>query len=347
MADFCTLFDSNYLARGMALYQSLQRVCSSFHLYVVTFDQSCFDFLQQADLQNLTAIRLEDFEDQQLLAVKPGRKRSEYCWTCTPSVILYCIEKFKLPACTYLDADMIFYQDPQVLIDEDPDCAVLITSHRYTTVYDQSATHGTYCVQFMYFRKDPDGLLALRWWRDRCLEWCYDYQEDGKFGDQKYLDDWTKRFKRVHELAHLGGGVAPWNLQQYEPIEAPGQLQIVNRKTGERYPLVFFHFHGLTFYTDNRFTCTGTMYRISTPYKNLIYFPYVKRLLELSVEIRSQGFAGDPNGASRPAPSKWEAFRQFSTERLILLLKGKFMPYQLEQFDFSKHFHISQNPTIN
>ena len=33
------------------------------------------------------------------------------------------------------------------------------------------------------------GLKALKWWRDRCLEWCYARIEDGKFGDQFYIED--------------------------------------------------------------------------------------------------------------------------------------------------------------
>ncbi len=52
----------------------------------------------------------------------------------------------------------------------------------------------------MTFKRN-DGELVRSWWEERCLEWCYARFEDGKFGDQKYLDDWTSRFnKQVHVL---------------------------------------------------------------------------------------------------------------------------------------------------
>ena len=35
---FCTLFDSNYLDKGLALYHSMRKYIGNFTLYIFTFD---------------------------------------------------------------------------------------------------------------------------------------------------------------------------------------------------------------------------------------------------------------------------------------------------------------------
>jgi hypothetical protein len=328
MLHFCTLFDANYLARGLVTYESLMATTEgSAHLYVFAFDDTCYDVLTNMKLPNLTVISLSEFEDAQLLDIKPTRSRGEYCWTCTSSTILYCIKKFDLPHCTYIDADMYFYQNPQILIDEKPDdCSVIITEHRYTPAYDKSKLSGKYCVQFMYFDNSEQGLTVLNWWRNRCLEWCFNRFEDGKFGDQKYLDDWTTRFQGVHVLRHLGGGLAPWNIQQYNfygskeslsatihsrsgipegviesPFETWGTLNasfsnLYTNTSGHQnkvhfFPAVFFHFHGVKLYKNGGAVYAPRMYILNRPVRSIFYEPYVQKVKAVQERLLSY----DPN----------------------------------------------------
>jgi hypothetical protein len=347
MLNFCTLFYSNYISRGLALFESLKKVSPAFHLYIVAFDNDCYQYLENLQETNLTVISLAEFEDEKLKLVKSGRTAAEYCWTCTPSIILYCIEKFQLPSCTYVDADMIFYDNPQILISEMLHESVLITEHRYTEDYDVSATHGKYCVQFMYFKNDENGLDALRWWRDRCLEWCFAYMEDGKFGDQKYLNDWTERFSGVHVLQHPGGGLAPWNIQQYSLQQQDGKIFISDKNKGGHYPLVFFHFHGLKFFSDNKVACSGALYEMDSQAKEILFFPYIRSLQETGNQTIQAGFNRNPQGAVRPAPSPGEIIFQYGKDILSLILRGNVSPFKKNLYSIRLHDHIYNLSTIN
>jgi hypothetical protein len=298
--NFCTLFNSSYLSRGVAMYESLQRYCSDFHLYVFAFDEVSCNYLRSKRFPNMTVVSLKEFEDAELLKVKPTRSAGEYCWTCTSSTILYSIKAFKLSNCTYLDADMQFFADPAVLINEMGNASVLITEHRYTKAYDQSAESGKYCVQFVTFKNDERGMKVLEWWRDRCIEWCYSYAEEGKFGDQKYLDDWTRRFEGVHELQHLGGGIAPWNVQQYD-FEKEGQKIFgIEKSSGKKFQVIFFHFHGVKFFEEGIVSYSHALYDLDKKVQELFYRPYVKELVRISKPIGSF----NANGSAGKAPLK-------------------------------------------
>jgi hypothetical protein len=286
--NFCTLFDTNYSAQGLAMYKSLKRYCKDFHLYIFAFDETLPHILKKIHPKHATVIPLSEFEDEELLKVKPTRTRGEYCWTCSSSTILYCIKKYDLSHCTYIDSDLYFYANPSILIEEMGESDdVLITSHRYTSDYDQTNTSGKYCVQFMTFKNTENGLNILRWWRNACLDWCYNRMEDGKFGDQKYLDDWPERFNGVHELEHLGGGVSPWNMQQYSFHRKKSGIEGTELDTQKHFNLIFFHFHGLRCHRKGLLReYRYTVYRLPRSVRKYIYNSYLPRLIWSHYRIR-------------------------------------------------------------
>ncbi len=326
--NFCTLFDSNYLSRGIAMYESLKKHCNNFHLYVFAFDDKALKLLPQLNLEHITVISLREFENENLLKVKSTRSTAEYCWTCTSSTILYVLKNFEIDNCTYIDADLLFYSSPKVLFDEMGDKSVMITEHRFTKKYDRSHIAGIYCVQFITFKKNEAGLKVLNWWVNACLEWCYDRYEDGKFGDQKYLDDWTTRFEGIHVLKHLGGGLAPWNIQQYELINSSNKtIQLINKSNSEKFDAVFYHYHYVRFYSNN--LVDFGWFKLGKRIVNSFYASYVREL-DLSIQ-KIQKI--DPNFK--------ESLRPFSIknadgikDKLKIIFKSvtKYNLFKLQQF---------------
>lgn len=277
MLNLVTLFDSHYESRGRAMFKSLQKHCPAFHLYVVAFDEACEQRLRALNESTMTVIGLREFESPALLSVKKERTAGEYCWTATGFTIGYCLETFHLDHCIYVDADLLFYDDPTVLWAEVPETdSVLITAHRYSEYCDQTAGRGKYCVQFLGFKNTPDGLKVLHDWQQKCLAWCYAILdvENERFGDQKYLDKWPQNFVGVHELQHEGGGVAPWNCDQYRLSRGSrGRYTLMNLQTGEPWPLIFYHFHGMT--QIERFPIG---YRVPACFSNL-YSSYAHKIM--------------------------------------------------------------------
>ena len=50
MLYYCTLFDSNYISKGIALYLSLERHTDDFLLYVMAMDRKCEKMLKNMEL---------------------------------------------------------------------------------------------------------------------------------------------------------------------------------------------------------------------------------------------------------------------------------------------------------
>ena len=321
----CTLFDSGFLAKGLALFASLKRQKRPFRLHVFAMDDFCADYLEKMRDPDLVVIRKSEFEDSELLHVKGQRTRAEYYWTCASSAILYCLEKLGLARCTYLDADLYFYDAAQKLEARMGDASIGITPHSYAAEYDQSRIHGVYCVQYVTIRNNEKGLSVLRWWRDKCLDWCFARVEAGKFGDQKYLDDWPERFEGVKVLDGPGVGLAPWNCKNYSILpEAGGRWTVRDSSDNTEGPLIFYHFHEMRFFTKNRIKRVAGGYDISKNVLKNIYQPYIKELLEIAKEITREYPHANPLAIN--APQKFKKAAALTYSLLNPNFKNHYMP---------------------
>ena len=239
---FVTLFDSRFLLLGLTLHASLQKVAPDSHLWVICIDELVDEQIKKLNLENISTIPLWTIETDELKKVKPTRTVGEYCWTLTPFAPKAVFDMAPdAERVTYLDSDLFFFSNPDKFFYEFESSKkhVLITEHAYAPELDRTSQSGRFCVQFMTFRRTQESFGVMKWWQDRCIEWCFDRNEDGKFGDQKYLDQWPKLFpNEVHILSQVDKTLAPWNvdyfLSQYPVDHTP----------------VFYHFQSFRIVSD-------------------------------------------------------------------------------------------------
>ena len=86
------------------------------------------------------------------------------------------------------------------------------------------------------YRRNAEGLDCVNTYKAECTAWCYDRVEDGKFGDQKYLDAWPERYPSLKIIEHKGFNLAIWNVNNYMMRPKNGVVMIDDD------PLVFYHF---------------------------------------------------------------------------------------------------------
>ncbi len=273
------------------MYVSLRENCPDFRLWILCMDEFTYELLQKLQLERVTIIRLTNFENQELLKIKPQRTWAEYCWTCTPALLEYVFRYFpEVDSLSYLDADLYFYSSPEPIFSEMGRKSVMIIPHRFVPWKKTKEKEvGIYNVSMLTFRRDKNGLACLEWWRNSCLKCCALNPGIGQVGDQKYLDEFPKRFKGVHVLKHLGAGVATWNVPQYKATQIRGKVFI------DDYPLIFFHFQGLRIYAPAIFLTKVPpgSYGDRIIYRKLIYNKYFDAIYRAAGTVRkySRGFS--------------------------------------------------------
>jgi hypothetical protein len=278
MNHFCTYCDKGYAARLLCLHDSLLRHGGAFQLTVLCFDAETAAVVAAARQPTLTALILDELlhAEPDYAAVRARRSPVEFYFTTTPVLLRHCLARSPAASqMTYLDADLFFFGPASAVLAEQAEASIGIVPHRFPARLSDRLKYGTYNVAWVSFRRDREGLAGLDWWRARCLEWCHDRIEGGRFADQGYLDEFPRRFAGVRALDHPGINAAPWNMDEVG-VKAGKDEVFVNER-----PLLFYHFQGIREVTPGWFEpgLRGYGTRLTAGLRDLVYLPYLRALV--------------------------------------------------------------------
>ncbi|MER2059033.1 MAG: cell envelope integrity protein TolA [Niallia sp.] len=272
--NFCVIAGKEYCIKIMAVYQSLVKNSEDFNLWVCCTDAITYKFLNEKNLKNMHLIRVEEIENDQLRAVKQERMINEYCWTIKSFLIEYILKNNDIEQVLYCDGDMYFFSNPESIFTEWGTASIYLTPQRDLEWVEQK--YGKYQAGIVGFRNDETGLAAVKWWKDRCLEWCSVVESNGRFGDQKYLDQLPIMYDNVRISTNLGVNAAPWNIVYNNDfkISLQGDKVFINND-----PLVAYHFSCITIYDSDKYDLWSMhQLNIQKEIMNYIYVPYLDHL---------------------------------------------------------------------
>ena len=275
--NFCLHFDSNYLPYGLTLIDSINIHIKNSKIFVVTLDKKAHDFLVKENICNVQIIQLYDIESKynELIKVKKTRSNVEYFFTLTPAICKYIIEEFKyIKRLNYLDSDLYFFSNPDLVFNEIENSSIAIIEHRFSITSRHNIKYGRFNVGWISFLNNGDGLDCINQWFDDCIEWCYQIPEPNRYADQKYLNKWPSKYKSLKIIQNKGANLAPWNLSNYKIKKVDEKLFI------DQDELVFFHFANLNQIGRHKFKTNLSRLFIFTSgiLRNDIYMPYLRNL---------------------------------------------------------------------
>jgi hypothetical protein len=232
-------------------------------------DEDTFRILDAAKLSNVTLTKLSNIEDENLLNIKSTRKIEEYCWTLKPVFLTHILEQNEfIDRITYLDADLYFHNNPELMFEGSENCSVLLSEHDFNeNIKNIEESVGKFNAGLISFKNNVSGRLSMQWWKEQCLNWCLNTTITGQFGDQKYLNDMIKLFEEVCSIDVPGVNIAPWNDEKYKYKVVDDKLFIDDN------PLILYHYCGFRVHDKN--SCILMFGDNCSP---IIHHPYMKAI---------------------------------------------------------------------
>ena len=76
---FCTLFDKNYLIKGLTMILSLKKFCKNSTFYVLCLDDKTKNILEKINIKSVVCLDLKEVENKELINAKKMYVKAKTC----------------------------------------------------------------------------------------------------------------------------------------------------------------------------------------------------------------------------------------------------------------------------
>jgi lipopolysaccharide biosynthesis glycosyltransferase len=138
--------------------------------------------------------------------VRSDRNPAEFAWTSKAPLLKFVLDNIPEGAvAAYLDSDQFLFSPLEDLYKTFEQYSIVITPHRFSAKdHYKEKLVGKFNAGMIYMRNDENARKCLQEWREQCMKWCYGKLEDGKLGDQMYLDNWPLTHRGVLQIENPG-----------------------------------------------------------------------------------------------------------------------------------------------
>lgn len=275
-----TICAKNYMAQALTLRESALR-----------YNEEDFYIFLADDIQDLVIDGLIGLSEDWL----PNWIQMAFKYDViefNTSIKPFCIKKLMdmgYRKIIYLDPDIYVTDKLNYVWEHLENYAIQLTPHycdcveHFNGAVDEETfmCAGIFNLGFCAIKNNDVGKEIVGWWMNRLMMKCYSDRPKGMFVDQKWMDFVPAFFSEsVHISHHLGMNVAIWNLHE-RTLELHGKDYYIYRKrTGEVFPLLFFHFSGFDPFDKQTINRRHPQYNTNTypsfkpiieEYRHLIY----------------------------------------------------------------------------
>ncbi len=239
----------NYAGKVLALCESLRQHCPEIRthwLVADTRDEELLDELKDSAIDEIMFV--DDFSSFGDRAWLFRHDIIELSTAIKPSVALTLLERTDCDLLLYFDPDQVVFSPLDDLLDTLRSASAVLTPHLLEPYGESKAVqdheicalrNGIFNLGFLGVRDCSEGRALLRWWNERCREYCWGDWRSGVFTDQKWINFAPVFFPDVSILRSPRFNVAPWNINQRRLGGSFDEGFLVE---GE--PLGFYHFTG-------------------------------------------------------------------------------------------------------